>query len=156
MSVCARGGSSQTTPSGPQRAGAGWQAPLLCLRIDLFLKSSGCRNGLYFRPSVPCECRKWTSLELFEETSLGITRDGVIQPCHPPVQSCRTGEVIPLVMEGPATQGPCILTCGQVEGLTEAGRIYEAGKCWFSDLSRERETHKQAAVLSNTVYCGRQ
>lgn len=63
---------------------------------------------------------------------------------------------MPLVMEGAATQGPCILTYGQSEGLTEASRIYEAGKCWFSDLSREREIHKQVAVLSNIVYCGRQ
>lgn len=45
-------------------------------------------------------------------------------------------------MEGAATPGPCILTYGQFEGLIEAGRIYEAGKCWFSHLSREREMHK--------------
>lgn len=87
---------------------------MLCLRIDLFLKSSGCRDGLYCGHSVP----------------------------YHPVQSCGAQEVFPLVMKGAATQSPCILTYGKFEGLTETGRIYEAGKCWFSDLRREREMRK--------------
>lgn len=58
--------------------------------------------------------------------------------------------------ELPDGDSPCILTYGQFEGLTKAGRISEAGKCWFSDASREREMHKRISVLSNTVYCGRQ
>lgn len=44
-------------------------------------------------------------------------------------------------MGGLATQGPYILTYGQFESLTEAGRIYEGGKCCFSDLNTEREMH---------------
>lgn len=124
---------------------------MLCLRIDLFLKSSGCRDGLYCGHSVPCEHRKLTSLEVFEESSLEGDDKGWGNPTmSPPVQSCRTGKVLLCVMGGTATPGPCILTYGQFEGLTEADRIYEAGKCWFSDLSREKEMHKQVA------YCGRQ
>lgn len=68
---------------------------------------------------------------LWRELPGGITKDGVIQPCHLPVQSCRAREVLPLVMEGAATPGPCTLFYGHFEGLTEGGRIYGAGKCWF-------------------------
>lgn len=47
--------------------------------------------------------------------------------------------MIPHPMGGRAVQGPYILTYGQFESLTEAGRIYEAVKCCFSDLSSRRE-----------------
>lgn len=114
---------------------------LLCLRIYPLLKSSGWSDGLYCGSSVPHECSKHTSLQLLVERPSGTARAGVIQPCHPQAQSCRTRDVIPFPMGGPAIQGPYILTYDQFASLTEAGSIYEAGNCCFSDLNSEREMH---------------
>ena len=144
--VRATGGSSWAMPSGPQWALLAHRlcscvSTVLCPRMCPLLNSSGWKDGLHCGSSVSYECSRSMSLQLLVERTLGTTSARVIQPCHPQAQSCRTRDVIPLPMGGPATQGPCILTCGQFGSLAEAGRIYEAGKCCFSDLSSEREMH---------------